>query len=146
MNIFLTLKCFIGILGGSRILWILHGMTPTFNIKNYLLITLSFLVAAFSFFPGFPNPDALGQYAEAIAGVYSDHHPAVMAFVWRYINYVIPGIGSMFLIPLVLYTIGSLILLRCSEYIHTLQNKKWPAILLALIPWFPHAVFYIRDI
>ena len=67
---------------------------------RYHTLFLLFAVHATLFWPGILVPDSLSQYQEAMAGVYSDHHPPMMAFLWRYAAILLPGAGPMFLLQL----------------------------------------------
>jgi hypothetical protein len=71
--------------------------------KSSILVLLIFAAHLLIMWPGSLNPDSQAQYNMAVAGMYNDHHPAIMSLVWRYLNYIIPGSGMMFLLQLVLF-------------------------------------------
>jgi hypothetical protein len=50
--------------------------------------------------PGTLSPDSQGQYAMAMTGICTDHHPPLMSFVWRYLDKIWPGPGMMLLLHL----------------------------------------------
>jgi hypothetical protein len=56
--------------------------------------TMLFLVAAMLnlaiFYPGIVTPDSLSQLAQANSNSYSDWHPALMAWLWRLTNFIVP--------------------------------------------------------
>jgi len=106
------------------------------SIKNPLIIILLIgLMHLLLMWPGILSPDSQGQYLMAIAGVYNDHHPPLMAFVWRYLDKIIPGPGMIFLLNLILlyssifYLINSIKSYRCRY-------------LLLLFPLIPQIVLY----
>lgn len=43
------------------------------------------------FWPGLMTADSLDQYAQAVSGCYTNHHPPLMAWVWRLFNTIVPG-------------------------------------------------------
>lgn len=84
----------------------------------------------FSMWPGILSPDSQGQYAMAIAGVYSDHHPPLMSFVWRYLDKIVSGPGMMFLLHLgLLYAAIFYLIISVNNFIY-----KFLLLLFSLIP------------
>lgn len=108
------------------------------NNKNFYNIKFNPVILAFFIgclhllimWPGILSPDSQVQYAMAISGVYNDHHPPLMSFVWRYFNYIIPGSGMMFILHL------SLLYIAIYYLIKSLNNFKYKFVLLffSLIP------------
>ncbi|MBX9976641.1 MAG: hypothetical protein K2X98_00125 [Alphaproteobacteria bacterium] len=60
-----------------------------------LSIIFLFILHTSLTWPGILSPDSETQYNMALQGVYSDHHPALMSFVWRYLNMICKGPGLM---------------------------------------------------
>lgn len=110
-------------------------------IMNYPIVFL--LIIGFChvwlFWPGMLSPDSQGQYAMAIAGVYNDHHPPLMSFVWRYLDKIHSGPGMMFLLHMSLLY-GSLIYL-----IRSLAELPY-RFLFILFPLIPHILVYANMI
>jgi hypothetical protein len=52
------------------------------------------------------SPDSMSQYIEAKEGLYSDHHPLIMAWVWNKLNYLYEGPAIMLALNLGLYWAG----------------------------------------
>jgi hypothetical protein len=100
-----------------------------------LLLFLLFLLHLYFSWPGIMQPDSISQYAQAVSGVYDDHHPALMAFVWRYLDYMHKGPGLILVL--------NLLLLYSSVYflIKSTVNKKIKYLLL-LIPVIPNILLY----
>ena len=48
--------------------------------------------------PGFWSGDTYGQYAMALTGVYTDHHPPMMSWLWGYLNQLLPGSGLLLIL------------------------------------------------
>ena len=60
------------------------------------------------FWPGIMTPDSQTQYAMAIQGVYSDHHPFMMSWLWRHLHLsVYPGSGTMLVVHLCVLYMGT---------------------------------------
>ena len=89
--------------------------------------------------PGGLNPDSKFQYAMAIAGVYSDHHPPLMSFIWRYLDHIVPGSGMMFLLQISLLY-GSIFYL-----INSVKSYRG-SLLFLLLPLIPQIFNYSNEI
>lgn len=118
-------------LNGSRI-----------SLNNYLrfispelLLCLLFLLHLFLSWPGVMTSDSLTQYQQAIMGVYDDHHPPLMAFVWRHLDAIHKGSGLMLLLDLLLLY-GSVYFLMQS-----INNGKIRYLAL-LFPIIPQVLIY----
>lgn len=85
--------------------------------------------------PGILSPDSQTQYAIALSGNYSDHHPPLMSFVWRYLNKIYPGPGMMLLLHLSLLY-GSIFYLMRS--VTTFSYR----FLLIALPFIPQVFIY----
>lgn len=105
------------------------------NRAPFLFFGLGFLCQLLLYWPGVMQPDAQCQYAAAVAGHYSDHHPAFMSFVWRYLDVIYPGPGLL----LALNTF----LLHGAAFLFFRGFKKDPqAWTFLLMPWIPGIMVY----
>lgn len=101
----------------------------------WLLLGSFYLISLMAFWPGVVSPDAKNQYAAAISGVYTDHHPPLMSFVWRYLAKIYPGPGPMLLLHL------SMLYLAAAIFIYIFRNSKfkwW----YAVYPIIPNMLAY----
>jgi hypothetical protein len=55
-----------------------------------------------AFWPGVVSVDSIWQYEQAYSGIYWDHHPPLMAWLWAQIMYVVPGTAGMLLLHVTL--------------------------------------------
>ena len=108
------------------------------KIKQYLpyiILTCSLLVTLLIAWPGCMTPDSFAQYHIAKSGIYSDHHPAIMSIVWRYLDMLYQGSGLMMLFHL-------LLLYSAVAYgVNIFFNSKL-AYLVAMFPLFPIVLVY----
>ncbi len=69
--------------------------------------TMLFLVAALLnlaiFYPGIVTPDSLSQLAQANSNSYSDWHPALMAWLWRLTNFIVPDHAGLLVLHLCVF-------------------------------------------
>ncbi|MBM3610872.1 MAG: hypothetical protein FJX18_05050 [Alphaproteobacteria bacterium] len=109
----------------------------------FLLIAGSHLLFGW---PGILNPDSTGQYQEAIRGLYTDHHPPMMAFLWRYLDMIHQGPGLMFTFHMLLLYSSMWILLKSSEQL--ISFREHPFFLLGIfsIPLIPQVFLYSLEI
>jgi hypothetical protein len=70
---------------------------------------VAFVVYAY---PGFLSFDSVVQLREARAGVFTDWHPPVMAWLWRYLDMIAPGPIAMLLLQSGLLLFGAYALIR----------------------------------
>jgi len=94
-----------------------------------LLLTF-YIISMIWLWPGVMSPDADAQYAAAIAGLYSDHHPPVMSLLWRYLDRIYPGPGLMFTWHI------SMLYSAAAIFIYIFRNSifKWWYAIYPLIP------------
>lgn len=85
--------------------------------------------------PGILTPDSQGQYQEALKGVYSDHHPPLMSFIWHSMDMLVKGPGLMLLLHLSLFYAGLFFAMKSVE-----QHAKRS--LFLLYPLFPAVLIY----
>lgn len=109
--------------------------------KTGILLGL-FLLQLGMFWPGIPVPDVLGQYNQALAGIYDDHHPAMMAFVWRWFIKIHPGLWSMYLLQLVFLYAGLWFIMKTTEFFIDFKRQPCLLLLIFLIPWWPQLMLY----
>lgn len=107
------------------------------NTDFYKIIPLVvlFVVHLSLFWPGFLTPDSSTQYQIALSGQYSDHHPAVMSFVWRYLDRIHSGPGMMLVLHLGLLYGGISLFMDC------FKCSSWRFLFL-LLPFFPNVLIY----
>jgi hypothetical protein len=85
---------------------------------------LGLVVEIVAFWPGIVSYDSLIQYQQAIGvAAYTDHHPAVMAWVWALLLHVLPGPAPMLVLhaamtwtALALLALGALRRGRCHAW------------------------------
>lgn len=106
-----------------------------FKLNPLILVFLLGGLHLLLMWPGILSSDSQVQYAMAISGVYSDHHPPLMSFVWRYLDRIISGSGLMFLLHL------SLLYGAIFYLIKSINNFRYRFILL-LFPLIPQIFFY----
>ena len=85
--------------------------------------------------PGLLTSDSQVQYAQAIGGAYSDHHPPFMSFVWRYLDKIYPGPGLMLLLQL------SLLYGALAFYMKSFVSFKTRLFWL-FVPLIPHVFIF----
>ncbi len=100
-----------------------------------ILLGLMGFLQLYVMWPGILTSDSQVQYAQAIAGAYSDHHPPLMSFVWRYLDKIIPGPGLMFGLHL------SLLYAAIAFYMRSFRSFK-ARFLWLLLPLVPHVFIF----
>jgi hypothetical protein len=115
-------------------------MKNSTNWKAIHITTIMFGLAVthFAYYPGLVVSDSSDQFHQAQTFVFSDWHPAIMAFIWSLTNRIIPGPEGFFLLELALYWGGFLLVGRC--VISNLgREKAGPVrhILLCVLPFAP---------
>jgi hypothetical protein len=96
----------------------------------WALLSTFYIISLIGLWPGVMSPDADAQYAAAIAGLYSDHHPPAMSFLWRYLNHIYPGPGLMFTFHI------SMLYGAAAIFIYIFRNSlfKWWYAIYPIIP------------
>jgi hypothetical protein len=69
---------------------------------SFILLVFAFCIHVSLFWPGQMGRDSIEQYQEAVAGVYSDHHPPLMAVLWRLLDSLYAGSGLLFFFHMIL--------------------------------------------
>jgi len=77
-----------------------------------VMAILGTAVTALFFYPGYLDGDATWQYQQAVKGVFNDKDPAIMAWVWGYLNRVIEGSGALFLLTTLCFWTGLAAIVR----------------------------------
>lgn len=57
-----------------------------------------FAITLVAFYPGSMSSDSVAQYQQALSGVFHDHHPPLMAWLWSKLNLVEQGPACMLLL------------------------------------------------
>jgi hypothetical protein len=99
-------------------------------VPAWSLLFTFYIISMLGLWPGVMSPDADAQYAAAIAGLYSDHHPPLMSLVWRYLDRIYPGPGLMFAFHI------SMLYSAAAIFIYIFRNSlfKWWYAIYPLIP------------
>jgi hypothetical protein len=71
-----------------------------------ILGALAFALTLYLFYPGFMSRDSANQLAQARSGAFTDHHPVLMALVWRLLDRIVPGPGGMLILQSGIYWAG----------------------------------------
>lgn len=109
---------------------------------GYRILGILFAIHVLLFWPGMEQPDSIGQYQSALSGVYGDHHPALMSFLWRYMDKIHPGFGTMFFLQILLQYVGlTLIFATLKDQPHIQKCPAW-LLVLYIIPWWPQNFLY----
>ena len=101
------------------------------------LVPLSLYILIFS--PGLLSPDSENIYRNAVAHMYADHPPPLMAYLWHYLDLAIKGPRLMFYMNLLLlwgtsFTMAfSLFPKKKNKYLHYFS---------LLLPLIPHVAVY----
>jgi len=99
-------------------------------LPAWALLGVFYIISMIGLWPGVMSPDANSQYAAAIAGLYSDHHPPAMSLLWRYLDYLYPGPGLMFTLHI------SMLYGAAAIFIYIFKNSlfRWWYAIYPLIP------------
>lgn len=78
-------------------------MTFLTKKQNQLfLLLILFAFHLFLTFPGELSPDSQGQYAMAISGNYTNHHPFIMSWLWHHLDMIYKGPALMLIFHMTL--------------------------------------------
>lgn len=108
---------------------------------RFQILLLLFLINVLFFWPGHFMADSAAQYNQAILGQYTDHHPPLMSFLWRYIDIIYTGRGLMFALQQVLIYSSVALLLTTMDLL-PLRNKPLMSLLLLALPNYPQILMY----
>ncbi len=104
------------------------------------MLILFFFINLFFRWPGNMSPDAKIQLKEATSGIYSDHHPPIMSFLWRILNNIFYGPGIILIFHLLLLYSACYILMRSFQnknisWYYTLYPLFLPILLYSSMIW-----------
>lgn len=110
--------------------------------RPLLLLFLFFSASLIALWPGIMSPDASSQYAAAVAGIYTDHHPPLMSWLWRQLNTIHSGTGMIYALHL------TLLYSACGIFIYIFRDSKlkWWYTIYPLIPGIlAYTIFIVKD-
>src|SRR5713226_937585 len=97
---------------GPRLQRLSHSRAPALACAAAALLGIALTVACF--YPGYMSPDSVEQLAQARSGIFTDWHPAMMSFLWRFADKLFPGPFGMLLLNNLLFWPGvATICYRC---------------------------------
>jgi len=104
-------------------------------VPPWSLLFVFYIISMIGLWPGVMSPDASTQYAAAIAGLYSDHHPPAMSLLWRYLDQISAGPGLMFTFHI------SMLYCAAAIFIYIFKNSlfRW---WYAIYPMIPNILAY----
>jgi hypothetical protein len=82
-------------------------------------------------FPGLVTRDSVDQLAEARADFFTDPHPPLMSFVWRYVDMIVAGPLGMFVLQTALLLAGLYLVFR------RVATARSAALCAVGVLWFP---------
>lgn len=108
---------------------------------RYHVLAILFIGTILLFWPGIAMHDSTWQYQQALSAQYSDHHPPLMAFLWRNLNYWHAGFGLMFLLQISLLYAGICLIMRTIDQMR-LKHANFAYLLLLILPIYPQILIY----
>lgn len=106
-----------------------------YSLKNspipaLVLLAVFYTISLIALWPGVMSPDANTQYAAAVTGAYTDHHPPVMSLWWHYLDKIYPGPGLMFTFHI------TMLYMAAAIFVYMFRNSKfkWWYAIYPLIP------------
>ena len=110
--------------------WITAGLV--------LLALGCFTVSVVLLYPGYINSDSQWQLEQARSGQFNNWHPALLSYLWRYLDKTISGTGGLFLFTELLFWSGLVAFLH-----HTLGSfRKTAAYAVAFLLHIPLMVSF----
>jgi hypothetical protein len=85
----------------ARLLTARRGVLPI-----ALLAALACVATLYLFYPGFMSRDSGNQLLQAREGIFNDHHPILMALIWRFTDRLVPGPFGVLMVIHILYWAG----------------------------------------
>lgn len=106
----------------------LNNIVQKYNA--FFTLSILFIANVYLLWPGIMSPDGLMQYKEALSGVFTDHHPPIMAVLWRLFTAVYHGSGPIFFMHMVL------LYSACAVFVCAFnnQNVRWFYVIYPLFP------------
>lgn len=111
-------------------------MIKTDQLKLYGFALMGFIIMTILFWPGMMSPDSSHQLGQAQTGIFSNHNPIMMTWLWFWLNKIIKGPGLIFLLHTTVLWI-SVVLFALSVKI----SRRW---LFCLIPLWPTLFAYTQ--
>lgn len=112
----------------------------------FLSLFSFFLLTTYLFWPGVLRPDSMGQYSQSLSNTFSDHHPPMMAFYWRLLNFLYPGSGPMLITHLALLWGSPYFFIRALKKEGASQKWVW---FYVFLPFWPsilgYSIFILKD-
>lgn len=110
---------------------------PLITSRFFVPITfcLLFILNIIIFWPGQMSPDSFVQYNEAISGNFADHHPPIMAVLWKCLLFFFTGSGTLLIVHLML------LYAACSIFMQAFTTSKFVYYYMAF-PLLPPILFY----
>lgn len=105
------------------------------KLLPFIFTILVICSIAFFFWPGYMSPDSMHQLNQALTGNYSDHHPPMMSFLWKFFNYIYTG-------PQLFFIFHLLLLFSSMCILQTLIQKTWIKLLTPFILLVPNILAY----
>lgn len=87
------------------------GQSKSLAIGDHVVASAAFCLLMAIFYPGYMSNDSFGQLAMARTGHFSNAHPPVVSWIWRYMDRIVEGQALMFVCNTLVY-LWSLVLLR----------------------------------
>lgn len=114
---------------------------------RYIIFFLCYALNIAIFFipqlkPIIETPDASAQYHQVITGFYHDHSPVMMAFVWRYLNYICEGFFCMYILQITLLYAGLFLVWKAAESCIDFKKNPYLLLLILAIPFIPQIFIY----
>ena len=107
----------------------------TAHLRKFLLFYIAALCALFTialYYPGFLSFDGVYQLRQARYGIRDNGHPPLMAYLWRILDFVIPGPAGMLILQTILYWFSLAMICRCLKMVNWLR-----VVLLLTLGFFP---------
>jgi len=109
---------------------------------QYPILFILFVCHLIMAWPGEMNPDSMSQYSQAINGVYDDHHPPMMALVWRYFDKIVAGSGLILLLQLTMLYLSTFMILKTAKIFIDFKSKPLWLLCIFSIPLIPQTFIY----
>src|SRR5688572_20293768 len=92
---------------------VMRGVARRFaELPPAAILALGWLVVLVYAYPGMMTMDSIHQLAEGRRGFYTDGHPPLMSFIWRWVDKVIAGPFGMLVLQTVSFLAGMYFVLR----------------------------------
>ena len=75
-------------------------------------------------------------------GLYTDRNPPMMSFLWRYLHFILPGYGSIYIVQIALLYLSLGIILKTAESFGNFQKSPYLLGLIFALPWWPQIFLF----